>query len=105
MRLPNDLGRKEGTAAAVGTLLLSFVYYCILSYKLRGSILGMEESLIQQEPFFLVSLLLFGFCLFAAYVTVRFLVISFLRRRAYRIRKGKEWQKWRSQIEGTEDDA
>ena len=105
MKLPNDFGRKEGTAAAVGTFLLTIVYYCIVSYTTRGSILGMEESLIGQIPFFLVSLALFVVCLFAAYVTVRFLLFRFLRRRAYRIRKGEEWQKWRSQIEGTEEDA
>lgn len=105
MRLSNDQGRKEGAAAAIGTLILSLFFYCILSYVLRGSILYEDGSFLQQDIYLIVSLIIYLFSLYAAFMTVRFLFNMYLRMRAYRIRKGDEWQNWRSHAKETGDDA
>ena len=90
MKMSRDTGRKENLAAFTAWMICIVLYFCAISYLLRGYIITSRSSILEN----LGSIAIIVVSVILALLTVRLLFRLYLRMKAYHVRKGAAWREW-----------
>lgn len=90
MKISRDTGRKENLAAFTAWVVFIIIYFCAISFLLRGYIISSRFSILED----LGSIAIIVVSVILALLTVRLLFRVYLRMKAYHVREGTAWREW-----------